>query len=226
MQPAGLHFDEIGLNKDALQEQFVFPAVGDAVPIASAARFDEATAGEERTAGLVRCPHLTPELVQAQHLAGIAANRLDGIRGIALLAMLGGVNQNPDAGVAVEQVQFEKVECTDRLARRSLNDEPLLTGLQEVILLLVEEALVWRSADSFELQYDPDDYMRLVRSLMRKAKYPANLKVTDDVEYYHAQSGNTYHINKWHIVHDNGQVSDSKVSIKMSKMVFQKIKVK
>ena len=85
---------------------------------------------------------------------------------------------------------------------------------------------VWRSADSFELQYDPDDYMRLVRSLMKKAKYPANLKVTNDVEYYHAQSGNTYHITKLHIVHSNGQVSDSKVIVKMSKMVFQKTKVK
>ena len=85
---------------------------------------------------------------------------------------------------------------------------------------------VWHSADSFELQYDPNDYIKLIKSLLKKAKYPSNVKVTNFPEYYHAQSGNTYYIHKTHIVLNNGQVSDSKLISKTSKMIFQRKKVK
>lgn len=87
----------------------------------------------------------------------------------------------------------------------------------------VRSITVWHNANSFDLQYDPEDYVSLCKSLVKKAKYPANLTVTNDFEYYHAQSGNTYHITKMRIDYRNGRISETKVICKMGKMTFRRV---
>lgn len=87
----------------------------------------------------------------------------------------------------------------------------------------VRTITVWHNADSFDLQYDTEDYLNVLKNAVKNAKYPANLTVTNDFEYYHAQSGNTYHITKMRIDHRNGQISDTKVICKMGKMTFRRV---
>ena len=83
---------------------------------------------------------------------------------------------------------------------------------------------VWHSADSFEVRFEPNSFLRVLNAAGKYAKYPAGVKVIHSFDYYHAQSGNTYQISSMRIVQDNGQVSETKIIAKMGKMLFSKLK--
>ena len=77
--------------------------------------------------------------MQVQHLAGVTACRLHGIRRIAFAAQRVVVDQDSDACPAVDWVQLEKVERPDGDAAEGFDDEPLLAGLKDVELLFLNE---------------------------------------------------------------------------------------
>ena len=129
-----------GSRKDLLQHRLVAVAVGCPEPVAfDADEGESGTTEQPHACFVVRCD-ATPELMQRQPFAGIAAEDRQRVGGISLPSVLRSVDQDADAGASVEWVEFEEIDRTDGpVVGPRLDDQPQLSRAEDVALLLRED---------------------------------------------------------------------------------------
>ena len=79
--------------------------------------------------------------MQPQRRAGVVDQYPQGVRGVSLTPVLGAVDQDAHSGPAVQGVDFEEVEGTQRPPSVCLDDQAQLTALEQIVALRLDQCL-------------------------------------------------------------------------------------
>ena len=103
----------LSLLQQPLHQNLVAVSFRCELPLPFDADLLESGTAKEPEARLVVRPDITPELVQMEPFASVAAEDVECIGRITPSPVVSPVDQNADAGTAVERVEFEEIDDTD-----------------------------------------------------------------------------------------------------------------